>query len=153
MSRRKKLLSLRLAEQYRALRAERNEKIDDRLINFRLTKMRLACGTGAQSRPIKFKGISTQSSKNNGKASPHPHSQPNFSQNRGISVENLDILGSWPLRLVITSGHMRSIRYVPLAYLAGIHGFALFAPYLAFFLTAQLLLSRRRVVVAVAVPA
>jgi hypothetical protein len=34
---------------------------------------------------------------------------------------------------------MRSIRYVPLAFLAGIHGFALFAPYMAFFLTANLL--------------
>ncbi len=47
---------------------------------------------------------------------------------------------------------MRSIRYVPFAFLAGIHGFALFAPYLAFFLTASLLLNRRRTATAVPVP-
>jgi len=49
---------------------------------------------------------------------------------------------------------MRSLRYVPLAYLAGIHGFALFAPYLAFFLAASHLLQRRRLMapVPVAIP-
>ena len=30
---------------------------------------------------------------------------------------------------------MKAIWYLPLAFLAGQHGFALFAPYLAFFLT------------------
>jgi hypothetical protein len=48
---------------------------------------------------------------------------------------------------------MRSLRFVPLAYLAGIHGFALFAPYLAFFLAATHLLHRRRAVVTVPVTA
>jgi hypothetical protein len=43
---------------------------------------------------------------------------------------------------------MRSLRYVPLAYLAGIHGFALFAPYLAFFVAASHLIHRRRAAVA-----
>jgi hypothetical protein len=47
---------------------------------------------------------------------------------------------------------MRSIRYVPLAFLAGIHGFALFAPYMAFFLTANLLFKRRRVEGAIPLP-
>lgn len=46
---------------------------------------------------------------------------------------------------------MRSIRYIPLAYLAGIHGFALFAPYLALFLAATLVLQRRRTPVPVPV--
>ena len=31
--------------------------------------------------------------------------------------------------------YMRMFRYLPLAYIAGVHGFALFAPYLALFLT------------------
>jgi hypothetical protein len=48
------------------------------------------------------------------------------------------------------------LRFLPLAYLAGIHGFALFAPYMAiFFGLGQLLrfiLLRRPVPVAVAAP-
>ena len=46
---------------------------------------------------------------------------------------------------------MRTLRYVPLTYLAGIHGFALFAPYLALFLAATIVIQRRRVPVPVRV--
>ena len=46
---------------------------------------------------------------------------------------------------------MRSIRYLPFAYLAGIHGFALFAPYLALFLATTMIVNRRRTPVPVAV--
>ena len=38
---------------------------------------------------------------------------------------------------------MKSLRFLPLTFLAGVHGFALFAPYAAF-ATAALLLFRRR---------
>jgi hypothetical protein len=37
---------------------------------------------------------------------------------------------------------MRSLRWIPVAYLAGLHGFALFAPYLAIVLTAGHLIRR-----------
>jgi hypothetical protein len=47
---------------------------------------------------------------------------------------------------------MRSLRYVPFTFLAGIHGFALFAPYLAFFLTASLLIQRRRSAIPTQIP-
>jgi hypothetical protein len=46
---------------------------------------------------------------------------------------------------------MRSLRYIPFTYLAGIHGFALFAPYLALFLAATLVIQRRRAAVPVAI--
>ncbi|QOV87545.1 hypothetical protein [Humisphaera borealis] len=40
---------------------------------------------------------------------------------------------------------MRSLRFLPLAYLAGVHGFALFAPYLAFAVAlTHILWARRR---------
>jgi hypothetical protein len=48
---------------------------------------------------------------------------------------------------------MRSLRYLPFAYLAGIHGFALFAPYLALFLAASHLIHRRRGIQPIPVPA
>ncbi len=41
-------------------------------------------------------------------------------------------------------GIMRLTMLLPLAYLAGVHGFAMFAPYLAVFLAAAHLLRRRR---------
>lgn len=44
---------------------------------------------------------------------------------------------------------MRSLRYLPFAFLAGQHGFALFAPYLMLFALMVPILRRRR---AVAVP-
>ena len=44
---------------------------------------------------------------------------------------------------------MRSLCFVPLTYLAGVHGFALFAPYLALFFAAVLILRRRRIRLAV----
>ncbi len=46
---------------------------------------------------------------------------------------------------------MRSLRYVPFTFLAGIHGFALFAPYLAFFMAVSHLIRRRRAMAPVAV--
>ena len=39
---------------------------------------------------------------------------------------------------------MRMLRFVPLTFLCGVHGFAYFAPYLVIFLTAAHLLKRRR---------
>ena len=39
---------------------------------------------------------------------------------------------------------MRSLWFMPLTFLAGVHGFALFAPYLAVVFTALHLRSRRR---------
>lgn len=39
---------------------------------------------------------------------------------------------------------MKTLRYVPLTFLCGVHGFALFAPYLAMFLAAAHLLKRFR---------
>jgi len=38
---------------------------------------------------------------------------------------------------------MRHLRYLPLAFLAGAHGFALFAPYAAMILAAASLMRRR----------
>ena len=38
----------------------------------------------------------------------------------------------------------RALRFLPLAFLAGTHGFALFAPYVAVLLTALHLMSRQR---------
>lgn len=38
---------------------------------------------------------------------------------------------------------MRHIRWIPLAFLAGVHGFAIFAPYVALMMAANLLLRRR----------
>lgn len=47
---------------------------------------------------------------------------------------------------------MRSLYFMPVTFLAGQHGFMLFAPYLALFLAAaHLLRGRRRPVLAVAV--
>lgn len=42
---------------------------------------------------------------------------------------------------------MRSLRYLPFAFLAGVHGFALFAPYVAVLLTAAHFLRRRKAAV------
>ena len=39
------------------------------------------------------------------------------------------------------------LRFLPLAYLAGVHGFALFAPYLALFLAVAHFLRRTPVIV------
>ena len=39
---------------------------------------------------------------------------------------------------------MRLLRYVPITFICGVHGFAFFVPYLAVFLTATHLLRRRR---------
>jgi hypothetical protein len=39
---------------------------------------------------------------------------------------------------------MKSLRFLPIAFLAGTHGFALFAPYLVLVLAAAHLFSRRR---------
>jgi hypothetical protein len=39
---------------------------------------------------------------------------------------------------------MKSLRYLPLTFLAGIHGFTVFAPYLVLFLTFAHLLRRVR---------
>jgi hypothetical protein len=39
---------------------------------------------------------------------------------------------------------MKALRYIPLTFLCGVHGFALFAPYLAMFLAAAHLLKRFR---------
>jgi hypothetical protein len=52
---------------------------------------------------------------------------------------------------------MRSLWYLPLTFLAGVHGFAIFAPYLALVFAALHLRSRRRarlaaIPVAVAAP-
>ena len=50
---------------------------------------------------------------------------------------------------------MKSLWFFPLTYLAGVHGFAMFAPYAAIFLAVTHLLSRRRrrpVPIPVAVP-
>jgi hypothetical protein len=43
---------------------------------------------------------------------------------------------------------MRTALFVPLAFVAGVHGFALFAPYLALFLAAVHVLRLRRRVAA-----
>ena len=54
---------------------------------------------------------------------------------------------------------MKSLRYLPLTFLCGVHGFALFAPYAALATAALLLFRKRRqralaaIPVAVAVPA
>ncbi len=48
---------------------------------------------------------------------------------------------------------MRSLRYLPLAFVAGVHGFALFAPYLALFLTVSHFVRRRRTPVLVPIEA
>jgi hypothetical protein len=39
---------------------------------------------------------------------------------------------------------MKSLRYLPLTFLAGVHGFAMFAPYAAIFLGIVHLINRRR---------
>jgi hypothetical protein len=39
---------------------------------------------------------------------------------------------------------MKSLRFLPLTFLAGVHGFALFAPYAALATAALLLVNRRR---------
>jgi hypothetical protein len=38
---------------------------------------------------------------------------------------------------------MRVVRFLPLAFLAGVHGFALFAPYAAAFVTVAMLVRKR----------
>ncbi len=40
---------------------------------------------------------------------------------------------------------MKSVRFLPLAFIAGVHGFALFAPYAAVMLVAGALFVRRRI--------
>ncbi len=39
---------------------------------------------------------------------------------------------------------MKSLRYLPLTFLAGVHGFAMFAPYAAVFLGVVHLINKRR---------
>ena len=39
---------------------------------------------------------------------------------------------------------MKSLRFLPLTFLAGVHGFAMFAPYAAIFLGIVHLINRRR---------
>jgi hypothetical protein len=39
---------------------------------------------------------------------------------------------------------MKSLRYLPLTFLAGVHGFAMFAPYAAIFLGIVHLINKRR---------
>jgi len=39
---------------------------------------------------------------------------------------------------------MRAVRYLPLAFVAGVEGFALFAPYLAVVLAVAMFLGRRK---------
>ena len=39
---------------------------------------------------------------------------------------------------------MKSLRFLPLTFLAGVHGFAIFAPYAALAVAALLLANRRR---------
>jgi hypothetical protein len=39
---------------------------------------------------------------------------------------------------------MKSLRFLPLTFLAGVHGFAIFAPYAALAIAALLLANRRR---------
>ena len=39
---------------------------------------------------------------------------------------------------------MKSVRFLPLAFIAGVHGFALFAPYAAVMLVAAALLRRHQ---------
>ncbi|CAN5481891.1 hypothetical protein BH09PLA1_BH09PLA1_01930 [soil metagenome] len=48
---------------------------------------------------------------------------------------------------------MRTLRFIPLTFLCGVHGFAFFAPYLVMFLAAAHLLKRRRPPLLVAVEA
>ena len=48
---------------------------------------------------------------------------------------------------------MRTLRFVPLTFICGVHGFAFFAPYLVMFLAAAHLLKRRRAPVPVPVQA
>ena len=52
----------------------------------------------------------------------------------------------------ITASAMRTLWFMPLTFLCGVHGFAFFAPYLVTFLAVAHLLKRRRVPVAVPVP-
>jgi hypothetical protein len=47
---------------------------------------------------------------------------------------------------------MKVLRFLPLTFLSGAHGFALFAPYLALFLAAAHLLRRRQREALVALP-
>ncbi|MCC6238803.1 MAG: hypothetical protein IT448_00665 [Phycisphaerales bacterium] len=47
---------------------------------------------------------------------------------------------------------MRMLHFLPLTFLAGVHGFAFFAPYLAVFLTAVVCLRRHRRAAPRAVP-
>ena len=50
---------------------------------------------------------------------------------------------------------MKSLRFLPLTFLAGVHGFAIFAPYAALAVAALLLANRRRrhrALVAIAIP-
>jgi len=45
---------------------------------------------------------------------------------------------------------VRSIRFIPLTFLAGVHGFALFAPYVLLFVALMMLLQRSRTPVVIA---
>jgi hypothetical protein len=47
---------------------------------------------------------------------------------------------------------MKSLRFLPLTFLAGVHGFALFAPYAALATAALLLFRKRRQRALVAIP-
>jgi hypothetical protein len=48
---------------------------------------------------------------------------------------------------------MKAVRFFPLAFIANVHGFLIFVPYLAAFLALAHLLRGRRAAIAVAVPA
>jgi hypothetical protein len=54
------------------------------------------------------------------------------------------LLRQSPHRRVTTSSGMKHLRWVPLAFLAGQHGFAIFAPYAALMLMIDHLMNRRR---------
>jgi len=58
-----------------------------------------------------------------------------------------DVFPGYPFKSradVVASRSMRSLWYLPLTFLAGVHGFAIFAPYLAVVFAALHLRSRHR---------
>ncbi len=52
--------------------------------------------------------------------------------------------GDSPLKSVVDFIHMKAVRFLPLTFVAGIHGFALFAPYVGLVIAAALFLRHRR---------
>ena len=67
-----------------------------------------------------------------------------------------DVFPGYPFKSradVVASGSMRSLWYLPLTFLAGVHGFAIFAPYLAVVFAALHLRSRHRARLAAAAAA